>query len=199
MSKPQDGPVKGWLGRIFEDLPLPIVARNWNLTFSAVPKKQWSSQNRAGPSRWFRWLTTIRQNPAVKFLNWQRTQNTLLFEFKIFCTCCSFTANTCNWLSWQWILQVQPTNSKSPPDQSALLWLWALNLSLAGSATCFPEFGIARCRVQRACAARPFWELHGKSFLELLDHGDPPKVQSLPSSIKKNVLKVFGKRVVEGL
>ena len=199
MSKPQDGPVKGWLGRIFEDLPLPIVARNWNLSFPAVPKKQWSSQNRAGPSRWFRWLTTIRQNPAVKFLNWQRTQNTLLFEFKIFCTCCSFTANTCNWLSWQWILQVQPTNSKSPPDQSALLWLWALNLSLAGSATCFPEFGIARWSVSNALAPLG----RRGSCTEKVSEGTLGSWWSSKSPIstkfKKNVLKVFGKRVVEGL
>lgn len=35
-----------------------------------------------GPSRWFPWSTTTRRSRVVKFLNWQRTLNTLLFEFK---------------------------------------------------------------------------------------------------------------------
>ena len=99
-------------------------------------------------------------------------------------------------LSWRFCKTSWQIQSR-PPDQSTLLQLWALNLSLAGSATCFPEFAIARCRVQRACAARPSWELHGKSFLELLDHWSYQVLSSTRRKYWKS-LDVFGKRVIEG-
>ena len=91
-----------------------IFLQFWTLSFPVPKVRSDPRKTRAGPSRWFRWLMTIRQNPAVKFLNWRRTQNTLLFEFKIFCSCCSFTANPCDWLSWQWIVQAQPQILSGP-------------------------------------------------------------------------------------